>query len=209
MNSKITMIFAHLKVMMTTMWTLCGDKERQKSRYATWGGSEHTYLVKHLGKPLSDSALVYRRHLLEAKQYGQRCEHIPSWKTVIECNLEPSPGSAKKCSNPQCENKDCSKLIKPMFTTNDKLAEIFQTQCADGPFVMCRQCYYKAYDIICVSQGEPCGSCGANPTSGTTFCWHIPDAITVSQHLSNTTGQSVIIKLNDYLCFSCYRTQCS
>jgi len=40
---------------------LCGDKERKKSRYATWGESERTYLVKHLGKPLSDNALVCRR----------------------------------------------------------------------------------------------------------------------------------------------------
>jgi len=96
-----------------------------------------------------------------------------------------------------------------MFTTNDELAEIFHTQSVDGLFVSCRQCYYKAYDIIFVSHGEPCSSCGANSKSGTTFFQHSPDAITVSQHLSNTTGQSVVIKLNDYLCFSCYRTHCS
>jgi len=123
---------------------------------------------KHLGKPLSDSALVCRRHLLEAKRYGQRYEHIPLWKTVINCNLGPSPGSlspSKKCCSSKCENKGCSKLIKPTFTNNDKLAEIFLTQCADGVFVLCRQCYYKAYGIICLLHGELCGSCGANPKS--------------------------------------------
>jgi len=45
--------------------------------------------------------------------------------------------------------------------------------------------------------------------SGMTFYRHSPDAITVFQHLSNTTGQSAVIKPNDYLCFSCYRTHCS
>jgi len=35
---------------------------------------------------------------------------------------------------------------------------------------------------------------------------HSPDAITVSQHLSNTTGQS---EVNGYLYFSYYRTHCS
>jgi len=45
--------------------------------------------------------------------------------------------------------------------------------------------------------------------SGTTFCWRSPDVITVSQHLSNTTGQSVVIKPNDYLYFSCYITHFS
>ena len=35
---------------------LCGDNDRQKSRYATWGDIEHTYLVKHLGKPLDDNS---------------------------------------------------------------------------------------------------------------------------------------------------------
>jgi len=40
-----------------------------------------------------------------------------------------------------------------MFTTNDKPAETFHTQSVDGPFVLYRQCYYKGYDIICVSHG--------------------------------------------------------
>ena len=52
-------------------------------------------------------------------------------------------------------------------------------------------------------------SCGAYPKNGTNFCRHSPDAIKVSEHLSNTTGQNVEIKPSDYICYTCYRTHCS
>ena len=103
--------------------------------------------------------MVCRRHLLEAKRYGQDANHIPSWKTTV-ADSEPSASSlppVKMCSNPQCENVIYERLIDPMFATNDKLAEIFNTESTDGPFVLCRQCYYKAYSTICVSHIESCG----------------------------------------------------
>ena len=197
----------------TQSCVLCGDKERQKSRYATWGDIERTYLAKHLGKPLDDSSLVCRRHLLEAKRYGQQDHHIPSWKSVVpDRDLDSSSSSlppVKMCSNPHCENDTYKRLINPMFATNDKLAEIFNTESTDEPFVLCRQCYNKAYSTICASHSELCSSCGAKPKSGTNFCRHSPDAMKVSEHLSHTTGQSVVINPNDYLCFTCYKTHCS
>ena len=58
------------------------------------GDIEYAYLVKHLGKPLDDSSMVCRRHLLEAKRYGQETNQIPSWKTTVaDSDLEPSPSS--------------------------------------------------------------------------------------------------------------------
>ena len=69
-------------------------------------------------------------------------------------DLGPSPIScppAKVCSNPKCENSTQDKLIKPKFTTYDKLAELFNTEDIGGPFALCRQCYYKAYTTICLS----------------------------------------------------------
>ena len=37
------------------------------------------------------------------------------------------------CSNPQCGNVAYERLINPMFATNDKLAEIFNTESTDRP----------------------------------------------------------------------------
>ena len=31
----------------------------------------------------------------------------------------------------------------------------------------------------------------------------------VSEHLSNATGQTVVINPSDYICFTCYKTHCS
>ena len=98
---------------------LCGDKEGQKYRYRTWGEIECTYLMKHLGKPLNDTSMVCRRHLLEAKQYHHKPDHVPSWKMEeAVSDLGPSPISfspAKVCTVviPSVRIQ----LIKPMFTT--------------------------------------------------------------------------------------------
>ena len=88
----------------TQSCVLCGDKERQKSRYATWGDIERTYLAKHLGSLLMTILL------------GKPLD------------LDSSSGSlppVKMCSNPHCENETYKRLINPMFATNDKLAEIY------------------------------------------------------------------------------------
>ena len=109
-------------------------------------------------------------------------EHFPSWKKVLACYLESSSNSTfpvEKCNNPHCENTAIDKLIQPRFTTTDKLEEIFQTQSTGGSFVLCRQCYNKAYTILCDLRGLPCSSCGAYPKSSTTFSRHSPDAMTV------------------------------
>ena len=76
-----------------------------------------------------------------------------------------------------------------MFTTNDKLSELFHTEHTGESFVIH---YYKAYIKIKII-----------------FCPHSPDAMKVSKHLSNTTGQNAVIKPSDYICFTCYRTHCS
>ena len=60
--------------------------------------------------------------------------------------------------------------------------------------------------MVCGSQ---CKSCGAYPKSGTTFQHLSPDAVKVSQHLTNITDQSVIVAPNDNLCYSCYRAYCT
>ena len=116
-------------------------------RYETWGEIECTYLVKHLGKPLNDTSMVCRRHLLEAKRCHHKPDHVPSWKTEeAVSDLGSSHVSfppAKVCSNPKCENSIQDKLIKPMFTTCNKLAELFNTEYTGGPFALCRQCYYN------------------------------------------------------------------
>ena len=38
----------------------------------------------------------------------------------------------------------CDKLIKLMFTTNDKLSELFDLESAGKSFVLCRKCYDEA-----------------------------------------------------------------
>ena len=164
---------------------------------------ERTYLQHHLGTSLTDNDIICRKHLLEAQRHGHNIDHIPSWKL----NKEDSPHSpASSCSNPQCENPLSDRLIKPLFTTPNKLAEVFLTKHTDGSFVLCRQCYNKAYVTVC---GTQCKSCGAYPKSGTTFHRHSPDSVIVSQHLTNTTGQSVVIDPCDHLCYLCYRTHCA
>jgi len=52
--------------------------------------------------------------------------------------------------------------------------------------------YNEAYVIICGSQYK---FCGAYPKSRATFQHLSPDAVKVSQHLTNTTGQSVPLSL--------------
>ena len=115
------------------------------------------------------------------------------------------------CSNPQCNNVEYDKLIIPCFVSNDKLNELFRTEHTGGPFVLCTKCYNDTcQSTIYGPCSIPCSSCGANPKKGTAFSRHSPDAEKVSQHLSNQTGQSIIINQNDYfLCSMCYKTHCS
>ena len=185
---------------------LCGDNGRQKLRYATWGETERTYLEKHLGASLDNSALVCKKHFLEAKRHCQNSEHIPSWKSKAKFADPSGLPLTERCSNPKCENTAPQRLIRPMFTTNDKLAEIFQTEHTEEPFVLCRQCYNKAHATICPPS---CSSCGAYPKTGTTFSRHSPDAVKISQHFSNASGETVTITPSDNICFNCYKTHCS
>ena len=185
---------------------LCGDRERQKSRYETWGELERAYLEKHLGYSPANNSYTCKKHLLEATRHGHDKEHIPSWK---ECT--PNSTKQQKCFNPKCENESPEKLIKPMFTSNDKLMEIFKikiTAETNQPFVLCRKCYNDTYGIIYGSR-IPCSSCGATPKSSTAFDRHSPDAEKVSQHLSDSTGQQVQISPSDYICYACYKMHCS
>ena len=164
------------------------------------------YLEKHLGMSPQDSTFICKKHLVEARRHGHKYDHVPSWKT--------SPSSAREfskqqCSNPQCNNVEYDKLVKPFFVSNDKLNELFGTEHTGGPFVLCRKCYNDTYATIYGPCSIPCSSCGANPKKGTAFSRHSPDAEKVSQHLSNQTGQIIIINQNDYLCSTCYKTHCS
>ena len=185
---------------------LCGDNGRQKLRYAIWGEVERTYLEKHLGTSLDDDALVCKKHFLEAKRHSQNSQHIPSLKTKSKLADPSGYPLTEQCSNPKCENTEPQRLIRPMFTTNNKLAEVFQTEQTEEPFVLCRQCYNKAHAIICPPS---CSSCGAYPKTGTSFTRHSPDAVKISQHLSNTSGETVTIAPNDLICYSCYKIHCS
>jgi len=86
-----------------------------------------------------------------------------------------------------------------MFTTYNKLAELFNTEYTGGPFALCRQCYYKAYTTICVSHTQQqCSSCGAKAKRGTNFTRHSPDAEKVSEHLLNASSQTIIVTPRDY-----------
>ena len=58
-----------------------------------------------------------------------------------------------------------------MFTTNDKLCELFEIKPAARSFVLFRKCYNKAYATICGSQSKPCSSCGAKPKRGAVFAY--------------------------------------
>ena len=184
---------------------LCGNKDNQKSRYATWGTTERMYLEKHFGMSPQDNTFICKKHLVEARRHGHKYDHVPSWKT--------SPSSVQEfnkqqCSNPQCNNVEYDKLIKPLFASHDQLTELFEIEHTGEPFVLCRKCYNETYATICGTGSTPCSSCGAKPKKGTAFCRHSPDAEKVSQHLSNQTGQSMIINPNDYLCSTCYKTHC-
>ena len=59
---------------------LCGDTERQKSRYETWGGLERAYLESHLGHSPASNSYICKKHLLEARRYGHNKDHVPAWK---------------------------------------------------------------------------------------------------------------------------------
>ena len=168
---------------------------------------ERTYLEKHLGVSPHNKSFICKKHLVEARRHGHEQDHVPSWKT-------PSPNSNLQCSkqqcgNPHCSNVECDNLIKPMFTTSDKLKELFGIEPTGGSFVLCRKCYNATYAAICGSQSKPCSSCGAKPKRGTAFCRYSPDAEKVSQHLSDQTGQNVTISPTDYICSTCYKVHCS
>ena len=95
-------------------------------------------------------------------------------------------------------------LIKPQFESIDKLETIFVGKSsADIPFQLCQRCYNEVYQIF--HPPTPCMSCGAVPKAGTRWYRHSPDAITVSQHLRDTTGSDIDISPNDYLCNTCYK----
>ena len=68
-------------------YTLCGNKDRQKSRYGTWGEQECTYLEKHLGSSPTDNSYICKKHYFEAKRHGHEHEHVPSWKESLQSPL--------------------------------------------------------------------------------------------------------------------------
>ena len=72
-----------------------------------------TYLEKHLSMSPQDSPFICKKHLVEARRHGHKYDHVPSWKT--------SPSSAREfskqqCSNPQYNNVEYDKLIKPFLS---------------------------------------------------------------------------------------------
>ena len=183
---------------------LCGDTERQKSRYETWGGLERAYLESHLGHSPANNSYICKKHLVEARRYGHDKNHVPAWK-------ERMPPKKQTCFNPNCENKSPERLIKPMFIPNDKLMEtlgVNQTTEVNQQLVLCRKCFNETYATIYGSR-IPCSSCGATPKSSASFSRHSPDAEVVSQLLAERTGQDVNISPSDYICFACYKTHCS
>ena len=97
------------------------------------------------------NSIIYisRKHLVEARRHG----HIPSWRTSsLSSDLQQSK---QQCSNPHCSNTDCDKSIKPMFTTSNKLNELFGIETTSKLFVFfCRKCYNQTYATICGCQGK-------------------------------------------------------
>ena len=170
---------------------LCGDTERQKSRYGTWGGLERTYLEHHLGHSPTDNSYLCKKHLLEARRYGHDKDHVPSWK---ECM--PNPPIKQNCFNPNCTNKSPERLIKPMFIPN-KLMDtlgIKQPPEVNQPLILCHKCYNVIMKhMLQTGSRIPCSSCRVAPKSSTAFCWHSPDTEKVSQLLTDNTGQDVSI----------------
>ena len=179
---------------------LCGKTDIYMSQYGNWGALEKAYIVQHLSETPSDESWICKKHHLEAQRHHSTPNFIPKWKG------QRSQKPVTKCLNPKCQTSQYEKLIKPAFAPIDKLKLTIGISTTD-PLVLCQKCYNDLYQLFHPS--TICHSCGATPKAGTSFCRHSYDALTVSQHLSDTTGCDVSIHPDDYLCYNCYKLHTS
>ena len=178
--------------------------EDKKLKYATWGEMERTYLEKHLGASLDNSALVCMKHFLEAKRHCQNSEHIPSWKSKAKfADLSGLP-LTERCSNPKCENTSPQRLICLQQMTNwlkySKL-NIQRNHLSSVDNVITRHMpQFVPFHAALVELIQKL----------------VPLLVDTAQMLSrfHSTCQTLLVKLlllplSDNICFDCYKTHCS
>ena len=132
--------------------------------YSSWGKLERTYLIHHFGSAPSESSIICKKHLLEAKRHYHSLHHTPSWKKQIQKSLH----SSKKCNNPKCTQQN-EKLIKPTFAPVDQVCKILGVETTTHQeFVLCQKCYNVTYQTF-FEYRKPCSSCGAIPKTSKIF----------------------------------------
>ena len=75
------------------------------------------------------------------------------------------------------------------------------------PFLLCPSCYSKVYREL--NHPQNCSSCGATPKPGQKLYRHSPNPVVVSKYITDTTGTDTVISPDEYICTSCYNTQCT
>ena len=148
---------------------LCGKTHIYMSQYGNWGALEKAYIVQHLSETPSDESWICKKHHLEAQRHHSTPNFILKWKG------QRSQKPVTKCLNPNAKHHNMKNL--PAFVPIDKLKSTIGISTIN-PLVLCQKCYNDLYQLFHPS--TICRSCGATPKAGTSFCHHIPDALTVS-----------------------------
>ena len=67
---------------------------------------------------------------------------------------------------------------------------------------LCDQHYQKLYRLVHAT--SPCAGCGARPKARQLYTRHSPDAITVTEYLTEHTEFGATVMPDDVLCKACY-----
>ena len=171
--------------------------------YKNWGNTEKQFVSKHYGEHLSEESHICKKHYIEAKRFHNNSEYIPKWK-----NTEITVPSSDHCLNPECQDRLSNKLIKPAFASVTDLEQLFGIETSSSsPFLLCQTCYNKLYRLYTTPAN--CSTCGATAKPGHKFIRHCPDPLLISKYIRDTTGADKTITSEDWICTTCYNTQCT
>ena len=117
---------------------LCGNTDKQMSRYKNWGPAERKFLSTHfpLETTLSEDSQLCKSHLVEVKRHHNNPDYIPKWSTNRENVAKP----VQRCINPMCIEPQQQKLIRP---AEDELKRVLGVSSSSvyNSILLCQHCY--------------------------------------------------------------------
>jgi len=178
---------------------ICGACQPRYDHYCALTKGEQRFFQQHFDSAIPADGCMCRAHRREAQRHRSDPEYIPIWKKVNTVSTHDT--AHLKCGYPQCTTTSLTeRIIVPSEETQAMFSEALDTQ----HFVtLCETHYQRTYRQM--HAHNPCAGCGAKPKARqAAYTRHSPDAVTISQYLTERTGFDVNLTLTDTVCKACY-----